>query len=593
MDQILAAADASELAAAFLQAAITTGLAALFFFLFFRYRKAHFAHWGVAWGLYTLRLVAIITFLVTTDRAWLYWHQVATGWTALSFLWAALVFSRQPRWRSWYWVTIAFPPIWSYVAIYRLDNFLAAAGPAVAFMSAATLWTGWAFFRHSRMAGSGAAAFVAGTLFLWGLHHLDYPFLRARGAWNPWGYYLDIIFALSVGVGILVLVMEDIRGGLDTLSALSGDLRRGAGSDAREPATLLLERPLALPGVQGSALFEIHRDEVEPLIFAGGAGVCAAWSRGAPTTAREVIDEAVESHRPAVIRDGARSEPGAHGYVAALPVLQDARVLAVMVMVGQARDPFAALDDRFLTALGQQVGAALENAALYRRLERRNADLERLARRMVQHHEDERRRLSRELHDETAQVFSAAKFQLGMIRERASSATAGDLDRALALVDQGIASIRNLTNDLRPSLLDDLGMLPAMRALGDDLQTRSGVAVRVEAPAELPDLGPEAELALYRSLQEGLSNVAQHADARTVAVSVDVRDGWVRLGILDDGVGPPPPETLASRRREGHMGLSWMRERLHALGGSVTLEVGPDGGSLLRVELPVPTEAGE
>ena len=97
----------------------------------------------------------------------------------------------------------------------------------MAFLSLATLWTGWVFWQHARRTASSGARFVAVTFWLWGLHHLDYPVLRARGAWNPWGYYLDIVFALLVGVGILILVVEDLERGLRALSTLSGDLQGG------------------------------------------------------------------------------------------------------------------------------------------------------------------------------------------------------------------------------------------------------------------------------------------------------------------------------------------------------------------------------
>ena len=85
----------AELAAALLQMAVTLGLAGLFVYLHRRYRKPHFLWWAVAWSVYALRLAAIIAFLASNAWSWLYWHQVATGWTALAFLWAALVFSRQ------------------------------------------------------------------------------------------------------------------------------------------------------------------------------------------------------------------------------------------------------------------------------------------------------------------------------------------------------------------------------------------------------------------------------------------------------------------------------------------------------------------
>jgi two-component system sensor histidine kinase UhpB len=250
-------------------------------------------------------------------------------------------------------------------------------------------------------------------------------------------------------------------------------------------------------------------------------------------------------------------------------------VYGALVIVGDARDPFTVLDESFLVALGQQVGASLENAELYRRLRARTAELERLGARMVEQHEEQRRSLSSHLHDETAQVFSAVKMQLGVVREHADPQAAARLDRVLDLVDSGIESIRNLTNDLRPSLLDDLGLLPALRALAAQFGERSGLSVRVETPEDLPDLSREAELALFRALQEALSNVVRHAAAREVLVSVGTVSRGVELRVLDDGRGPPSAESLSGG---GRMGLPGMRERITSLGGSLDVHAGPAGG---------------
>jgi hypothetical protein len=268
-------ASAVELDAALLQAAITAALAVLCAFLFTRYRKPYFAWWAVAWGLYLLRVAAITSFLLTSHRVWLYWHQVVTGWTALALLFAALVFSQQLRWRPWFLALVLFPPIWSYIAIYRLKHFLWAAGPAVLFLSLATLWTSWVFFRYRQRVGSSGATLLAIAFGLWGLHHLDYPFLRARGTWAPWGYYLDILLALAVGAGILLLVLDDLRRGLGALSALSGDLQQ-AGRE-QDVLDALLARPLTLPAVSGSALYSVEGERGR---FVQGAGVCAVWAEG-------------------------------------------------------------------------------------------------------------------------------------------------------------------------------------------------------------------------------------------------------------------------------------------------------------------------
>jgi signal transduction histidine kinase len=283
-------------------------------------------------------------------------------------------------------------------------------------------------------------------------------------------------------------------------------------------------------------------------------------------------------------------EPGGstYAYATVLPILGEHGVIAALVLVGHARDPFTALDDRFLLALGQQVGAALENADLYGRLQARTVELARLSARMIEQHEEERRRLSRELHDETAQVFSAVKMELGVLREAVPTSQTARLDQVLELIDTGIRSIRSVTNDLRPSLLDDLGLLPALRSLVGDFSERSGIRAGLAVPTSLPPLSGEAELALFRALQEALSNVLRHANARTVDVGISIDEAGVLLRVSDDGKGLPAgvaPETL---ELQGHMGLAGMRERITALGGTVRLRARAGTGALLEVLVPAP-----
>ncbi len=270
-------------------------------------------------------------------------------------------------------------------------------------------------------------------------------------------------------------------------------------------------------------------------------------------------------------------------YAAALPVTQRDEVRGAMIIVGDARDPFTALDAPFLIALGQQVGAALENADLDRRLRGRTEELEHLSGRMVLQHEEERRRLSLELHDETAQVFSAVKLQLGIVREEVAPPQAARLGRVMDLVDEGMASIRSVTDALRPSLLDDLGLLPALRALVTDFETRTGIPASFNGPERVPPLGSDAELAVFRAVQEGLSNIARHAESETARVTMARAAPGLLILIEDDGRGIPTGEGATEER----MGLAGMRERFAALGGSVEIESGDGGGTRLRIRLPL------
>jgi len=656
---------ATELAATLLQGAITAGLAALCAHLYTRYHRPWFGWFAVAWGIYVARLLCILSFLLTTDRLWLYWHQVTTGWTALVLLWASLVFLRQPKARPAYLLLALFPPLWSFIAIYQLEHFLWAALPAVLFLSGATAWTGWVFWRHHRLVGSPGARLLALSFALWGLHHLDYPFLRAQGAWTPWGYYLDISFELLVGAGLVLLVLDDLGRGVRALTALSGDLQRH--NATIDPMDLLLSRPLTLPGVRGAAMYlfdagvesdgERHgpgdsrvrdsvmpdsatynsmttnsdakesttrklttpgsapatdlasvldagesgdRAEVGPGRFVRGAGSCASWQDTQPEGAvAQALGRMRLTRRPQVV-----ATSGEQPFVAALPVSAGNRLAGALVMAGDIRNPFTALDDDFLLALGQQVGAALEQSALDRQLAARTAALAELSTRMVRQHEDERRRLSRELHDETAQVFSAVKMQLEGLRSVLAPNASGRLDRLLSLVDTGIRSIRQVTSDLRPSLLDDLGLLPALRSLVSDFTERSGIRTTLDAPSALPALSVDADLALFRALQEALSNVARHANAQCIAVTLIVRASQLHLVVRDDGQGFPVNRNGTIREPEGRMGLTGMRERMLAVGGEVRIGnvassgSGPRGGEV-QITIPLtmplataPTTAG-
>ena len=589
-----------EFAAAYLQLAVTLGLVWLCWALHGRYGKRYFGIWALAWVIYALRVMAIVTFVETGVSWWLFWHQVTTGWTALALLWAALVFSQNLQWKRGYLAYVLLPVAWSYVAIYVLDSFLWAAGPMVAFLSVTTAWTAWAFYRHDRLVGSPAARLLAVVLALWALHHLDYPFLRSRGIWNPWGYYLDMVFEVGMGLGILFLVLEDLDQGLRTLTALSSELQ-GAPRRKESTTEAVLRRALALRGVHGSALY--LRDGAEAGVlgkgtedgrFVHGAGVAALWPfERPPDIALDSAQRVSRTGAPVAVNDpgaGGAAASWSHAYTAAIPILRDEEVVGALVVVGEARDPFTVLDNRFLLAFGQQVGASLANERLDRSLEDRTVELERLQSRMVRQHEEERNRLWRELHDETAQVLAALNMQLGMLEERADTGLMPALTRAKTLVAEGIRSIRSVTRNLRPMALDDLGLVPSLRALVRDFQEQGTLEVHFEtAPTPLPPLSADAEVALYRTLQESLANAVRHADAARVTARLAGSSDRVTLTIQDDGPGFSED---AARRLRSRGGLAGIRERITALGGDFLMENAQDGGALVSVSVPIEERSG-
>jgi signal transduction histidine kinase len=587
----------TELAAAYLQLAVTIGLMLQCALLHARYRGRYFGLWALAWGIYAIRLLAMVTFLRTGATLWLFAHQVATGWTALALLWATLVFAQRLVWRRAYLAIAAIPLVGSYVSIYLLEGSAWAMAPMIAFVSGTTAWAAWAFYRYDRLVRSPAARFLFAVLALWALHHLDYPLLRAQGAWSPWGYYLDIGFELAMGLGILFLVLEDLDQGLRTLTALSGELQVTPGSP-ETMAEAMLRRALSLRGVHGSALW---LDSPDGGRFVQGAGVAALWPfEPPPAAAGRSARDVVRTGMPSVVRstrEEGSATSGFHAYTAALPVIGDEGVVGALVVVGEARDPFTVLDNRFLLAFGQQVGAALGNEELHRSLGARTAELERLQARMVRQHEEERDRLWRALHDETAQVLAALNLQLGLVEERGDAAIRPALERAKTLVGEGIKSIRSLTRNLRPMALDDLGLVPALRALARDFEggvggageARDSFEVAFEAPERVPPLSADAEVALYRALQEALANAVRHGGCRRAQVRLEAEPDRVTLTVTDNGPGFPPD---AAGRLRSRGGLAGIRERITALGGDFAFGNANGGGARVRVRLPVDVSGG-
>lgn len=589
------AAAGAELAAVLLQISVTLGLMVVCAWQYREYRKPVFAWWSLAWALYVVRLAAIGAFILTRETVLLYWHQVFTGWTALAVLATALVFSGRLRRRRWHVAAVLFPPVWSYFAVYHLGAYKIASVPMVLFLSCATLWTGVVFSRYARSTRSTGATVLAAAFFVWGIHHLDYPLLRAYGAWLPWGYYVDVILTISVGAGILLLVTDDLRRGVGTLGALSSDLMSAASSSRERVVATVLQRIVSVPAVSGAAVFRLRARRGG--YFELGAGACESWSGTSPTGPQaELLSRVAAGAQRAFIAPEWSAAADAAGdglafpFAAVLPVEEqgDEGGGSALVIVAEDHVPFAALDADFLTALGRQMGGTLENSRLYGALQQRTADLERLSTRMVLQQEEERRRLSRELHDETAQLLSAVKMELAILRDVVPEPHAGRVDDALALTDAGIRSIRAVMHDLRPSLLDDLGLVPALRSVATAFAQRSGTEVRLDLPAapEFPALDDGADLAFYRALQEALSNIGRHAGASVVEIGLRSDASSVKLTVVDDGRGLPAEQNGPIR---SGMGLIGMRERFASLGGSVQLLDNPLGGARLEVSLPIDT----
>jgi signal transduction histidine kinase len=208
------------------------------------------------------------------------------------------------------------------------------------------------------------------------------------------------------------------------------------------------------------------------------------------------------------------------------------------------------------------------------------ASLQELSARLVRAQEEERRALSRELHDEVAQAFSAVLMEAENLLDLASAPEVrAHLDSIRAVAEKGMNEIRNMALLLRPSMLDDFGLLPALEWQAREIGRRTGLRVQVasEMSGELPE---EHKTCVYRVVQEALNNCAQHAQASAVQVCVRHEAGEILVTVQDDGSGFDP-------QRVRGLGLLGMEERARHLGGSFQIDSRPGRGTLLSVTLPL------
>ena len=400
------------------QALLTALLALASFGLWRRQRRAYFASWSAAWMLYAFRLGFISAYLVQRRDAWLFAHQAATFLMSLLLLCAALQFSRGLVWRWRYlWLGVA-AIAWAAVSILVIHDMRTAGITAALLLSMVTLWTSVVFWRYRRRVPSGGATVLAWTFLVWGLHHLDYPLLRALGHGVIYGVFVDVLLIVAVSLGTLFLVLGEER----------------------------------------------------------------------------------------------------------------------------------------------------------RALAQRSIQLEQLTRLLLHAQEDERRRIARELHDEAGQVLTAVK--IGLDLEGRSEAS--------EMVGKALSQVRNVSNLLRPTALDDLGLMPALRGLVEDFSRRTQVEAALNVTEPLPEIDDDAEVVIYRVVQEALTNVARHAAARHVRVELSGDSAALSLAVEDDGRGvaaDPVP----------HLGLLGIRERVTARGGSIAIQSRPSHG--FRIEARIPREA--
>ncbi|CAG0945552.1 partial Oxygen sensor histidine kinase NreB, partial [Anaerolineae bacterium] len=272
-----------------------------------------------------------------------------------------------------------------------------------------------------------------------------------------------------------------------------------------------------------------------------------------------------------------------------VPILARDHVLGVLGIASADTHTFSADEVNLLEAVGQQLGIAVENARLWDDLREKERVRGQLLEKVIVAQEEERKRIARELHDDTGQAITSLMVGLRAASDTSEPATRTRLDTLRDIAAQTLESVKHMARELRPALLDDLGLAAALERYVAGYRANFGLTVDLQMTGFHSNgrLSSEVELALYRIIQEALTNIAKHARAHNVSIVVE-RKACAVVGIVeDDGRGFDVRAILESAQDESKLGLHGMRERAELVGGRLQIESSPGAGSSVFVEIPI------
>jgi signal transduction histidine kinase len=267
-----------------------------------------------------------------------------------------------------------------------------------------------------------------------------------------------------------------------------------------------------------------------------------------------------------------------------VPLRARERVIGVLLIGFSRAQQWLPTERDLLKAIADRSALAIDRAEMHDALREREARIAELSGHLLRAQEEERKRISRELHDETGQALMVIRLYLGMLENTATTRTGrAKIRETLEVVDRTIDGIRRIIGRLSPLVLQELGLIAAVRKEAKDLAKSAGVKARVNVASDFGRLPGVLETAIYRVVQEALHNVAKHAQASNVSIDL-TRDGaLVRLAIEDDGVGISPNRKHARQT----FGVAGMRERISTIGGKMSITSSPGQGTCIEVIAPL------
>ncbi|MFH1651852.1 MAG: ATP-binding protein [Chloroflexota bacterium] len=282
--------------------------------------------------------------------------------------------------------------------------------------------------------------------------------------------------------------------------------------------------------------------------------------------------------------------------LASFPLLSKREVLGVLEIGSRDADRFTPENVRFLEGIARVIGAAVENAHLHQQVQDKEVTRGELIQDMFSIQEEERKRIARELHDETSQVLASLSASLEaavvMLPQRTDRVEAV-LRRAQGLSINILDEIHKLIYELRPSLLDDMGLVAATRWLADNNLQELGIKVKFETVGREKRLPARIETLLFRVIQEAVHNIAKHAHASNARINLRFKEKGISVTVADNGVGFELEEALQTKARPRGLGLLGMKERVELVKGKLSIRSSPESGTRVHIEIPLKEETNE
>jgi len=330
------------------------------------------------------------------------------------------------------------------------------------------------------------------------------------------------------------------------------------------------------------------------ILYTSGLNVPARKKGTTISLAGAATEEVMRTRRPLLIREDEETHkriPGLLPFLLAggksfmsIPMISQDEVIGVLSLLSTQPEAYTEKELRVAEEVGNQIAGAIANAQMFRSISKHREELRALTIRLQDVEEAERRRLAQELHDRVGQNFAALSINLNIIQRELSAEFSGKvgarLEDSLKLLEETASHIRNVMAELRPPVLDDYGLLAALQWYGEQFAKRTRVTVVFQGAESTPRLPPPLEAALFRITQEALTNVARHACAGQVTVTLEELAQEVHLTIADDGTGF---DFSSQSETRSAWGLISMRERAEAMGGRFQVKSAPGKGTRIMV----------